>query len=54
MTSYVVYQVEFGADVDGRGPERWRCGEVGRFATEAEADAFAETFYDYCEVEVED
>jgi hypothetical protein len=54
MTNYVVYQVEFGADVDGRGPERWRCGEVGRFATEAEAEAFMETFYDYCEVEVED
>ena len=28
MTKYVVYQVEFGGDVDGTGPERWRGQEV--------------------------
>jgi hypothetical protein len=51
MTKFVVYQVEFGGDVDGSGPERWRGQELGRFATEAEADAFADQSNEYCEVD---
>ena len=50
---YVVYQVEWGADVDGTGPERWRGMELGRFDTETEAEAFADNYYDYCEIEEE-
>ena len=34
---HVVYQVEWGSDVDGTGPERWRGMELGRFDTEEEA-----------------
>lgn len=48
---FVVYQVEFGGDVDGTGPERWRGMELGRFDTEDEAWAFVDTQNDYCEVE---
>jgi hypothetical protein len=54
MTKFVVYQVEWGSDVDGTGPERWRGMEVGRFDTEAEAEAFADSYYDCCEVDVEE
>jgi hypothetical protein len=54
MTKYVVYQVEFLADVDGFGPERVRCGQVGRFDTEAEAEDFMDRYYDYCEMDVEE
>ena len=53
MTQYVVYQVEFGGDIDGTGPERWRGMEVGRFDTEAEAEAFVDTQGDYCEIDTE-
>lgn len=51
---FVVYQVEWGSDVDGTGPERWRGMEVGRFDTEAEADAFVDQQFDFCEVDVEE
>ena len=51
---FVVYQVVFGSDVDGTGPERWRGMEMGRFDTEAEAEAFADTMNDYCEIDVEE
>lgn len=51
---FVVYQVEWGADVDGTGPERWRGMEVARFDTEAEADAFVDSYHDYCEVDQEE
>jgi hypothetical protein len=54
MNKFVVYQVEFGGDVDGTGPERWRGMELGRFATEAEADAFVDQSNEYCEVDVEE
>lgn len=50
---FVVYRVEFGGDVDGTGPERWRGCEVARFGTEQEAEAFADTMNDYCEIDVE-
>ena len=50
MIKYVVYRIEYGADVDGRGPERWHCGELERFDTEEEACAFMETYHDYCEI----
>lgn len=52
MKKYVVYQVEFGGDVDGTGPERWRGMELGRFDTEAEADTCVDRSYDYCEIDV--
>jgi hypothetical protein len=50
MTQFVVYQVEFGGDVDGTGPERWRDMEIGRFDTEDEALDFASTHWTECEV----
>ena len=53
MMKFVVYQVEFGGDVDGTGPERWRGQELGRFDTEQEADAFVDSYHDYCEVDTE-
>ena len=53
MTQFVVYQVEFGGDVDGTGPERWRGMELGRFDTEDEAYTFMDQQNDYCEVEQE-
>jgi hypothetical protein len=47
---FVVYQAEFGGDVDGTGPERW-CGlEIGRFDTEDEALDFASTHWTECEI----
>ena len=52
MTKYVVYSVEFLPDVDGRGQEELT-SYVAEFDTEKEADLFAETYYDYCKVEVE-
>jgi hypothetical protein len=48
-TQFVVYLVEFGADL-GYGPERWRGMEMGRFDTEAEAEAYADRQWDYVEV----
>ena len=54
MTKFVVYKVEFGGDVDGTGPERWRGMEVGRFNTEAEAEACMDRYHDYCEMDVEE
>lgn len=54
MTKFVVYQVEFGGDVDGTGPERWRGMEVGRFDTEEKAEAFMDQYNDYCEMETEE
>jgi len=54
MAKYVVYQVLFGADIDGTGPERWRGMELGRFATEEEADSFMDRYHDYCEVYFEE
>lgn len=53
MTQYVVYQVEFGGDVDGTGLERWRGGELARFDTEADAEDFVGRYNDYCEIEEE-
>ena len=47
---WVVYQVEFGGDVDGTGPERWLGMELGRFATENEALDFADDHHEICEV----
>lgn len=50
MTQFVVYQVEWGGDVDGTGPERW-CGmEIGRFDTEDEAHEFVDQHWTECEV----
>ncbi len=46
---WVVYQVEYLSDVDGRGPECLR-SELARFATEAEADAFVDRQNEWCEV----
>jgi hypothetical protein len=53
MPKFVVYQVEFGGDVDGTGPERWRGMELGRFDTEDEALDFAYNHYETCEVDME-
>ena len=50
---FVVYQVEFGGDVDGTGPERWRSQELGRFDTEDEALDFVDDQNEICEVEME-
>ncbi len=50
MTKFVVYQVEFGGDVDGTGPERWLGMELGRFNTEDEALNFVDNQNEYCEV----
>ena len=50
MTTFVVYQVEFGGDVDGTGPERWLGQELGRFATEDEALNFVDVQNETCEV----
>jgi hypothetical protein len=47
---FVVYQVEWGSDVDGTGPERWLGQELGRFATEDEALDFVDNHYEICEV----
>ena len=54
MAKFVVYQVEFGGDVDGTGPERWRGMELGRFDSEAEADTFVDQSNEYCEVDIEE
>lgn len=51
---FVVYQVEYGGDVDGTGPERWRGAEVGRFNTESEAYDFMDMYHDWCEMEAEE
>lgn len=50
MTTFVVYQVELGGDVDGTGPERWLGQELGRFATEDEALNFVDAQNETCEV----
>jgi hypothetical protein len=50
MTKYVVYQVEFGGDIDGTGPERWIGMELARFNTENEAYDFVDNHYEICEV----
>ncbi len=50
---YVVYQMEWGGDVDGTGPERWRGMELGRFNTEDEAWKFVDQANEYCEIEME-
>lgn len=50
---YIVYQMEWGGDVDGTGPERWRGMELGRFNTEDEAWQFVDQANEYCEIEME-
>ena len=50
MIQFVVYQVEFGGDVDGTGPERWLGMELGRFDTMDQALDFADNHYEICEV----
>jgi len=50
---YIVYQMEWGGDVDGTGPERWRGMELGRFNTEDEAWKFVDQANEYCEIEME-
>lgn len=47
---FVVYQVEFGGDVDGTGPERWLGRQLGQFNTEDEALDFADDQVEICEV----
>ena len=51
---FVVYRMEVGYDLDGRGPERWRGMELGRFDTEDEAYAFGDRYPDYFEVDQEE
>jgi hypothetical protein len=53
MVQFVVYQVEFGGDVDGTGPERWLGMELGRFSTEDEALDFVDDQNEICEVMIE-
>lgn len=50
MTQFVVREVEWGSDVDGRGPERWLGQALGSFDTEDEALDFAATQWTECEV----
>lgn len=52
MTTFVVYHVEFN-DVDSNGPACCRGQEVGRFDTEAEADAFIDSYNDFYEIVLE-
>lgn len=49
-TNWVVYKIEFGADIDGTGAERWRSEELARFNTEAAAESFLNTYDDYAEI----
>jgi viroplasmin and RNaseH domain-containing protein len=51
---FVVYQIVYGGDVDGTGPERWRGMEFARFDTEEEAEAYVDQCNEACEVDVED
>lgn len=50
MTKFVVYQIEYGGDIDGTGPEHWRDMEIGRFDTEDEALDFVSTHWTDCEI----
>ena len=50
MIKFVVYQVEWGGDVDGTGPERWIGQELARFDTENEALDFADNHHELCEI----
>ena len=50
---HVVYQMEFGGDIDGTGPERWCGRELGRFDTESEAWAFVDQQNENCEIYTE-
>jgi hypothetical protein len=50
MVKYVVYQVEFGGDVDGTGPERWIGMELARFDSQDEALDFVDDQCEICEV----
>lgn len=50
---FVVYQVIYGSDVDGTGPERWRGMEFARFDTEEEAEAYVDQCNEVCEIETE-
>ena len=49
---YVVYQVEFLSDVDGRGAEKCRTW-LAEFESEDDAYSFADSYFDYCEVDIE-
>lgn len=49
MVKYVVYEVEFGHD-----NERWRGMEVARLDSVAEAEAFMDQHYCWCEMDVEE
>jgi hypothetical protein len=53
MTQYIVYEIEYLSDVDGRGPECIR-SEVARFDYEEAAEDFAQNFNGWCEIVVED
>lgn len=50
---FIVRQVEFGADIDGTGPERWLGMALGCFDTEDEALDFVDNHYEICEVQEE-
>ena len=50
MTQFVVYQVEWGGDVDGTGPERWLGRALGWFDTEDEAHELVDQHWAECEV----
>jgi hypothetical protein len=50
---HVVYEMAFGGDIDGTGPERWCVRELGRFDTESEAWAFVDQQNEYCEIYTE-
>ena len=54
MTKFVVYQVEWGGDVDGTGPERWIGQELARFDTENEALDFVDNHHELCEIYTEE
>ena len=54
MTKFVVYQVEWGADIDGTGPERWIGQELGRFDTEEAALDYADNHWEICEIYTEE
>lgn len=50
MIQFVVREVEWGAEEDGTGLERWMGRALGSFDTEDEALDFIDTQWTECEV----
>lgn len=54
MSKFVVYEVEYGGDVDGTGPERWNGACVAVCDTMEEAEAFVDCHHEECDIFEED